>query len=250
MDREQEYRHWWIRTRFKYLESAVETVAGSDDRKLKIIEMGCGTGQNLRFLRTESELRTQIEPLTGIDPAFPDPIPTITGLSEEDWVGRKLSDAPRTAPFDLLVAMDVLEHIPDDDDALSIWFQLLRPGGFLFLTVPALPSLWSDYDVELAHQRRYTRSGLSSLLQKHSESILSLRYAFSFALPPAYLLRRLKLGGKSGGELKPASAPMNWMLSTAGAIEQKLPYGFLPGTSLVALVQKAKVAQKAQETLA
>ena len=56
---------------------------------------------------------------------------------------------------DVLIMLNVLEHIEDDLGALQKAFNLLNPGGILIIEVPASPGLYSDYDRELRHFRRY-----------------------------------------------------------------------------------------------
>lgn len=65
---------------------------------------------------------------------------------------------------DVVVAFEVLEHIELDDAALSSWFQWLKPGGLLILSVPAHQDRFGDADVAVGHYRRYERSQLTELL--------------------------------------------------------------------------------------
>src|SRR5438270_4532995 len=61
------------------------------------------------------------------------------------------------------VAINVLEHIPDDLQALRAFAALVRPGGAVVLFVPAFPMLMSDYDRRVGHERRYRRKQLLGL---------------------------------------------------------------------------------------
>lgn len=65
---------------------------------------------------------------------------------------------------DVVVAFEVLEHIELDDAALISWFQWLKPGGLLILSVPAHQDRFGDADVAVGHYRRYERSQLTELL--------------------------------------------------------------------------------------
>lgn len=66
---------------------------------------------------------------------------------------------------DVLIMLNVLEHIQDDIDALKKAFDLLSPGGRLIIEVPAGPSLYDDYDTHLQHFRRYSSRELEKKLQ-------------------------------------------------------------------------------------
>jgi ubiquinone/menaquinone biosynthesis C-methylase UbiE len=67
---------------------------------------------------------------------------------------------------DIVTAMDVIEHIPDDKAALREISRILKPGGYLLATVPAFQSLWSDHDVALHHFRRYTQPSFRDVIQR------------------------------------------------------------------------------------
>ena len=88
-----------------------------------------------------------------------------------------------------VTAMDVLEHLEDDAGALKELVRLLRPGGVAVVTVPAMPSLWSDWDEALHHIRRYTRRGLRDLVSQTDVDVLRVAYFNTAAVLPAWLVR-------------------------------------------------------------
>ncbi len=97
---------------------------------------------------------------------------------------------------------DVLEHIQDDEAFLRNLYSLLRPGGRLYLTVPAYSWLWSADDDYAGHFRRYTLSGLKKRLRAAGLHTAFCTYLFFF-LPPAIFLGRTlptRLGWKHGNE--------------------------------------------------
>ncbi len=65
--------------------------------------------------------------------------------------------ASPTATADALVALNLLEHLPDDGAALAEFARVLRPGGRAVVVVPANPRLYDYYDAHLRHERRYAR---------------------------------------------------------------------------------------------
>lgn len=88
----------------------------------------------------------------------------------------------RHAPqgFDSVIYINVLEHIEDDRAELGGAFRALKPGGHLVIFVPALAWLYSDFDREIGHFRRYTRGGLIELVRETGFSVSDARY-FDFA---------------------------------------------------------------------
>ena len=67
--------------------------------------------------------------------------------------------------FDTIFALNVVEHIPDHEQALRNALKMLRKGGKVVILVPAFQWLFNDFDTQLDHQRRYTQKSLRSVLE-------------------------------------------------------------------------------------
>jgi len=78
--------------------------------------------------------------------------------------------------FDLVLALDIIEHVPDDLQALRELFRTLRPGGSLLVTVPALQMLWSAHDVINGHYRRYTLGQLRAQVEIAGFEVVTATY--------------------------------------------------------------------------
>jgi ubiquinone/menaquinone biosynthesis C-methylase UbiE len=78
--------------------------------------------------------------------------------------------------FDAVVIMNVLEHIRDDEKALTNMFKLLKKGGYLIVLVPAFEFSFGTLDKNLSHYRRYTTSSLAEKIKKHSGRVVVSRY--------------------------------------------------------------------------
>ena len=93
--------------------------------------------------------------------------------------------------WDVAFLLDVLEHIPDDLEALRQAYRALRPGGLLFVACPALRVFWSYNDVLAQHCRRYSRADYRHLAEKTGFELRRSRY-FQFLLSPLYWLSRAR----------------------------------------------------------
>lgn len=78
--------------------------------------------------------------------------------------------------FDTVFALNVLEHIFNDQQAIDNGYRLLKPGGHLVILVPAFQSLYNNFDKELEHYRRYNRNKLASLFLNSHFNICHSQY--------------------------------------------------------------------------
>lgn len=230
-----EMQHWWIKTRFSYLDKSFDYL--KTHGPLRILEVGCGTCPNLKHLRDKAVV--PISSLTGVDSALQVTTKQIW-MNPEDRLFKSLKDLDPSIKYDLIVAMDVLEHIEDDVEALKSWLQFLKPGGIVFITVPAFQFLWSSHDVLLEHKRRYSISSLLSLAQTAKLKPLKTRYAFSHLMASALVRRKLlpQAHDKVTTDLKIPHPLLNAALSFLGRLESKIDLNSLMGTSVIGYFRK------------
>ena len=176
--------HFWFVSRNNILGAVLATLAGEVPRAGAVLEIGCGTGNTLRVLRDMLPDST----LVGMD-ALHAGLLHARDRTPASLVEGRLEEMPFRKQFVLVGMFDVLEHIEDEAAALQQVYTLLRPGGLLFMTVPAYAFLHSAEDVAAGHFRRYT---LRSLTRAVIGSGFKLEYAtYLFApLPPFVLLLR------------------------------------------------------------
>ncbi len=94
------------------------------------------------------------------------------------------------ASLEYVTALDVLEHVPDDQAVVNGFHRLLKPGGLAVVTVPASMALWSDWDVGLHHFRRYDRAQLRGLFRAPDWEIVYANYTNVVVYPAVWLVRK------------------------------------------------------------
>lgn len=217
--------HWWFVARRRIVGALIRKEFGGR-RDLRILEVGCGTGSNIPMLREFGTVEA-VEP----DDQARAVAARRTGVSIQGGylpAGVNLEDGA----YDLIVLLDVLEHIPDDSGALGGLHAKLAPGGKLLVTVPAMPWLWSAHDEAHHHQRRYTGGALRQVL---GNSGFSLRYQshFNSLLFPLVVAARAvgKLTRREGGDDAMPSPLVNRLLKGIFGLERlwigrlRLPVG-------------------------
>jgi SAM-dependent methyltransferase len=228
---ELDQQHWWYKARREVLSDLIRREA-KPPANARILEIGCGTGHNLEMLRRFGK----VDALELDDEAR---------AMAEKRLGRKVMSAPlpelagvRKRHYDLIAALDVIEHIDDDDAALAAIAAKLKPGGKFVMTVPAHQWMWSAHDVVNHHKRRYSKPALRRLIERSPLRLDRIGY-FNSLLFPLAVAERLasKVRGKDNAEVKLPSGPLNAALERVFAAERHL-VGRLPlppGLSLFAV---------------
>jgi SAM-dependent methyltransferase len=173
-------RHWWYRGRRKVIRAELDRLALPGDAQL--LDAGCGSGRTLLELVAYGTV-CGIE--LNEDAAE---IARSRGLGEVR-VGR-LEQLPwPDESFDLITCLDVIEHTPDDRATLAELRRVCRPGGWLLVTVPAYPALWSGHDEANHHYRRYSRGALRHAAAGAGWQVRRLSSFNSVLLAPAAAVR-------------------------------------------------------------
>jgi hypothetical protein len=147
---------------------------------------------------------------------------------------------------DLLLMMDVIEHVDDDVAFIRAYTDRMPQSAMLLVTVPAFQFLWSGHDVFLEHKRRYTLASLHRTIDKAGLDVVRSRYFFSILLPAVCAVRlwgRLKL---ASADFKPRSdlrfhAPwVNALLTAIHELERRTLFRFnrLAGLTVFCLARR------------
>lgn len=185
-------RHPWERARARLIGRLVETRLPVTTAVVQILDVGAGDAWLARELANRFGDRVAI---TCLDPNYaPEVIDRLRAAAPPNVT--HVTDIEES--FDLVLALDVVEHVEDDGtfvDRLAGW---LRPNGHLIVTVPAHQSLFGPHDVALGHFRRYSRTGLVDLIESHELEVTESGHLFA----SLYVARAAQLRHK--GDEKPS----------------------------------------------
>jgi SAM-dependent methyltransferase len=208
--------HWWFTARRRIVAAAIEQQVRLP-APARILEVGCGTGSNLALLARYGAVDA-IEPDDGARALAS----RRSGLAIR---GGLLPDgvAIEDRAYDLIVLLDVLEHVDDDFGALRVLRGKLAPGGRMLLTVPASPWMWSAHDVAHHHKRRYTARSLRGVLAGAGFRVRHLSHFNTLLFPLIAGVRLLhKLTGREGGDDALPPPPVNRALAALFGAERHL----------------------------
>ncbi|HEY2433342.1 MAG TPA: class I SAM-dependent methyltransferase [Vicinamibacterales bacterium] len=169
-----EGRHFWFDARRRVIARMAQTYFAQARRCL---DLGCGTGFVLDGLRRALPGCRCVgcdQHRASLEVARQRGVTVVRGAVDR---------LPFAAAFDLVLALDVIEHLDDDLGGVAAIHDVLRPGGGLVLTVPQHRWLWSEVDVFSCHRRRYTRRRLRSVVEAAGFRIERMTSIFSLTLP-------------------------------------------------------------------
>jgi len=229
---EVEDRHFWYVGRKSIISDALKRNVTHLDRA-RMLEIGCGNGNVMAYLKQNG-----VESIEGGD----------LSASGLEYCRQRMGDVPLhqidvlSLPFhnefDLIGAFDLLEHVENDEKALTEIRRALKMRGNIVLTVPMHKCLWSHFDETAGHKRRYSKSEIITKLERNGFVVKSSSFFMFFLLPVLSLVRITHRHSKAP-ELKVipiVNSMFLWLLT----IEKWLMrYINLPiGSSLLIVAQK------------
>ena len=226
---EVEGTHWWFAGRRRILESFCERIIADlniKDRPPRILDVGCGTGANLEMLSRFGEAE-------GVDVSA-----DALAFCHARGIERVRQGAAEKLPFedgsfDLVTALDVVEHLDDDAAGLREMRRVLRPEGRALLFVPAFMFLWGVQDDISHHRRRYRLPQLLQTVRAAGFEIERATYANITFFAPILLGRALMraTGLRPASENNITISSLNGVLGRVLGAESKvlsrlnLPFG-------------------------
>lgn len=218
--------HWWWAGRQALLKDLLV-----QEQPQKILDIGCGTGETLSFLKKVFPKAK----LYGVDVSR-----RAVRYTKDHGHQSKYATALRlpfpSASFSAVLLLDVIEHIKNDIAVIKEVKRVLKPGGVIIITVPALQLIWSAHDVGQGHFRRYTRSRLKLLAGKNKMKIKFISY-FNFFLSPLIIPIRLFSRLSPFQRLGEYDSRLNYRLAYNKSINSLLKLLFITEIKLLKLVR-------------
>ena len=176
------YRRWIVATFAPYLGK-------------RVAEVGAGIGSVSRLL-----LEEPIEHLAAFEPSanmFPHLAAAVGGDARARAVQGFFDGAQAGHGYDSVLYVNVLEHVEHEREELAAAHASLRPGGHLLVFVPALAWLYSDFDREVGHFRRYSKDALERVVEHAGFEVVDSRWFDVAGIVPWYV--HFTLLGRSMG---------------------------------------------------
>jgi 2-polyprenyl-3-methyl-5-hydroxy-6-metoxy-1,4-benzoquinol methylase len=199
--------HWYYRSKQLALDDLLRRVPYHS-----VLDIGAGSAVFSKHL-----LENGAASAVCVDPAY-------ASENSGSWHGKPIRYVRDVEPCgaDLVLLMDVLEHVDDDVGLIRSSMKGALPGAFAVISVPAFPSLFSAHDRFLDHKRRYRMRTLENVVRAAGLNVISARYFFAMILPLAATLRLWRRHGPPRSSLVPHSRGVNDMLTFAHRLE--LPF--------------------------
>ena len=233
-----EETHWWYVGRRRIIQCLVEKIcAALNNSNPRILDVGCGTGANLKMLAEHGRAE-------GVDIS-----PQAVDFCRERGLNSVRLGAIEQLPydndsFDLVTALDVVEHLDDDVAGLREMRRVLHRDGRLLLFVPAFMFLWGVQDDVSNHRRRYTLPGLLKAVEAAGFAVEWSSYANISFFVPVLLVRSMMrwLGLRAATEYGINISLMNGPFSSLFAAERfLLKRGRFPfGVSAVCIARRVE----------
>ena len=159
--------NWWYSRRRGGLEVLMRSAKTPGDAK--ILEVGCGTGHNYQFLKRYGDYHGMDSSNVMIE------LVTSYGL-QKVALGDAVNMPYKDDAFDVVLALDVIEHIENDALAIQEMNRVLREGGIIVISVPAFKWMWSMLDSLAGHKRRYTKKVVTDLVTSRGFRVERVTY--------------------------------------------------------------------------
>jgi SAM-dependent methyltransferase len=214
-EREVEDFHWWYRVRREILDQQLAALRLPPGARL--LDVGCGTGGASLVLSRHGDAYAL------------DRAPESFRLSmDRPYRHRVVSSLEQQLPFadgsfDVVCALDILEHLDDDRAATRELHRVCKPGGVVVAYVPAFQALWGYNDDYSHHRRRYTRAALDQVVADAGFSVEKSGYFNMILFLPTLLARVAQRRFKQLDQMEHSTRPHPLHPLLAGLFRLELP---------------------------
>lgn len=215
---------FWHRVRFDLVVSHLRSRPTT-----AVLDVGAGSGL----------LGDHLHP-TGVRYRFSEASPALLAALETRFGAGSVDDGGPITSDVVVTLLDVLEHVDDDEALLRELADRMRPGAGLVVTVPAGTWLFSSWDTDLGHHRRYTRRDLAALVGRCGFEVGEASYLFPELVPPALVrkFRRARRTHGSAAEFPHLPAVIDRTAAAIGHTSTRLRRWWLFGTSVVVFARR------------
>lgn len=206
-------KHWYYNAKFALLRKHISLLPLESSR-FTAADVGCGIGLFLNKLQNAG--LASADRTIGVDTAYKEP----TRAFRSDIIIHPAF--PSGQQYDFMMLMDILEHVEDDVHVLKDAVSHIRPGGFAFITVPAIPALTSSHDRFLGHYRRYTLKSLHRTIEPIAcLEPVSMHYFFASLLPVAAPIRLMdrNFQKRTSSDMRQPISMLNYFLLAVCKLE-------------------------------
>jgi 2-polyprenyl-3-methyl-5-hydroxy-6-metoxy-1,4-benzoquinol methylase len=174
-------RHWWWRVREQILLHTLDSLLAAGTRDRRILDVGCGAGLFFDALQAFGTVE-------GIesDPIALDNSGRWRGSIFE---GELNASFRPVVPYDAILMLDILEHVPNPEQLVHDAKTLLKSHGWLVITVPAFNWLWTRHDDMNHHLRRYSSAQLRDVVEGAGLVVINSTYLFQALVVPKALVK-------------------------------------------------------------
>lgn len=227
---------WYYRALHRHV---LRSLGGRISGAAKVLDAGCGTGGLLKRLRAAHPEWS----LTGLDFS-----PLACELAKSRAGAEVVQGSVASLPFsgeafDAVVSCDVVCQVAEPGVAIREFHRVIRPGGWVVLTMPAYAWMFSYHDREVGNLRRYTRGEVADLLRTAGFAVVRNTYWNTLPFPLAVLRRKVFPPSRPTSDVGLFPAPVEAAFGGLMAVEHAwlgagaaLPFG----SSVLTVAQKAQ----------
>lgn len=242
---EQLYKHWeslFLLQKDDFRVSALNSLVMSWlPKQGSVLDLGCGAGALSASLLErgykvdsldESEEMLAMARLTFENRRLPNH--NIIRSTLLDYSSRS------NFKYDIIVCLDVIEHIQDDLTAMNCILKMLKGNGILILSVPAMPSLYGEKDTAVGHYRRYTETSVAKLITLNEAEFLKGRYWNFLGVPVVWISNKIFHKAPNENFRKSKNKTSRWLNSFLkfwfNRVENRFSLGF--GLTYIGMIKK------------